>query len=348
MPNTKAKKKKFISSILRFGVAILALYLTFRGEDFGKVADVLMGLNLWVFAASLGIWFISQLVFVARWSLLLKVQDIHIGFWPAFRLHLLGVFYNNCLPTSVGGDLLRAWYVTTHTDKKLEAALSVFVDRVIGLTGMVIMALCCYWFVPSDGQQERLTFSFDLNLLKHLNEYKWFLAIVAAFPACVLLVFISNKTSRNWLATAFRVFRERAKVVLGKIHKAIRIYYRKKLAIALALILTFCCQAVFILGLWLIGRDIGINVHLKYYFVFFPIAWLFGALPISIGALGIWEGTLKLLFSRVSTGLSEQLSALALSHRIIWLFGSLPGVIIHLIGAHLPKDFFIDSKNSID
>jgi len=347
MPDAKAKKKKFVSYILRFGVAILALYLTFRGEDFGKVADVLLGLNLWIFAAALVIWFISQSFFVARWFLLLKVQGIHIGFWSAYRLHLLGVFYNNCLPTSVGGDLLRAWYVTTHTDKKLEAALSVFVDRVVGLTGMVIMAFCCYWFIPEDGQQ-RLTFSFNLNLLQRLNEYRWIFVIAGVIAACVLVAFALNARGRNLLAVAFRVFRERAKVVLAKVYKAMRIYYRKKLAIVLALVLTFCCQGIFIFGLWLIGRDIGINVHIKYYFVFFPIAWLLGALPISIGALGIWEGTLKLLFSRVAIGLSEQLSALALSHRIIWLFWSLPGVVIHLIGAHLPKDFFIDSQESID
>ncbi len=344
---SKAKKKKFISYILRFSVAFIALYLTFRGENFGKVADVLLGLNLWVFAVAMGSWFISQSFFVARWSLLLKVQGINIGFWTAYRLHLLGTFYNNCLPTSVGGDVLRAWYVTTHTDKKLEAALSVFVDRIIGLTGMIVMAFCCYWFVPSDEQQGRLTFSFNLNLLQRLNEYKWILAIVGIIFALVFLAFIANRRGRNLLAKAFRVFCERAKVVLAKVNKAIRIYYRKKLAIALALVLTFCCQAVFIVGLWFVGRDIGINVPMRYYFVFFPIAWILGALPISIGALGIWEGTLKLLFSRVAIGLSAKLSALALSHRIIWLLWSLPGVVIHLIGAHLPKDFFIDSENSI-
>ena len=93
--------------------------------------------------------------------------------------------------------------------------------------------------------------------------------------------------------------------------------------------------------MWLIGRELGIDVHIKYYFVFFPIAWILGALPISIGALGIWEGTLNLMFGK---------STLALCHRIIWLFGSLPGVVIHLIGAHLPKekDFFIDYTKSVN
>jgi len=348
MPKAKAKRGKYISYLLRFGVAGTALYLTFRGEDLGKIAHVLLGLNLWVFAASLGIWVISQLVFVARWSVLLKVQSVHIGFWVAFRLHLLGIFYSNCLPTSVGGDLLRAWYVTTHTDKKLEAALSVFVDRIVGLTGMLIMAFCCWWFIPAKGQQEHLTFSFNLNFLRRLNQYIWIFVIVGVIFAGVLLAFISNAKGRNLLRSGSQVLRKRGVVILKKIRNAISIYWSKKLALALALLLTFCCQATFILGLWLVGREIGINVHIKYYFIFFPVAWLLGALPISIGALGIWEGTLKLMFSRVAIVSGERLSALALCHRIIWLVGSLPGVVIHLIGAHLPKDFFVDYNKPVD
>jgi uncharacterized protein (TIRG00374 family) len=348
MPKAKVKKSKYASYLLRFIVAVVALYLTFRGEDLGKIADVLLGLNLWVFVASLGIWFLSQLVFVARWSVLMRVQSIYIGFWTALRLHLLGIFYNNCLPTSMGGDLLRAWYVTTHTDKKLEAALSVFVDRIVGLTGMVIMAFSCYWFIPVEGQEQRLNVSFNLNFLQRLSEYKWLFAVVGMVFMVVLFAFILTARGRNLLRSGFRVFCERGAVVLRKIRIAIGIYWSKKLALALALLLTFCCQAIFILGMWIVGREIGINVNIKYYFIFFPVAWLLGALPISIGALGIWEGTLKLMFGRVVVGFDEQLSALALCHRIIWLFGSLPGVVIHLVGAHLPKDFFIDYDKPVN
>lgn len=348
MQKGNAKKSRYASYIFRIVIAVSALYLTFRGEDFGKIVDVLLGLRWWVFAVAMGIWAFSQLIFVARWSVLLRVQSVSIGYWPAFRLHLLGVFYNNCLPTSVGGDLLRAWYVTTHTDKKLEAALSVFVDRIIGLIGMIIMALFCYWFIPAQGQQQRLRFSFDLKLLSLLSEYRWaFLAIVVGLAFIFLALAWSPKGS-ELVKRLFETIRARGQAVRRKTHEALRLYCRHTLALVLALFLTFCCQAVFILGLWLIGREIGIGVHMKYYFVFFPIAWMLGALPISIGALGVWEGVLKLLFAQVTTGIGERLSALALSHRIIWLFGSLPGLIIHLIGAHLPRDFFIDYEKSIN
>jgi uncharacterized protein (TIRG00374 family) len=344
----KSKRSKYISYLLRISVAAGALYLTFRGEDLARIADVLLGINFWIFAASLAIWLLSQAVFVARWFLLMRVQSIQIGYWTAFKLTLLGIFYNNCLPTAIGGDLVRAWYVTNHTDKKLEAALSVLVDRTVGLAGTFIMAFCCYWFIPADEQKERLTFSLNLNLLQSLNEHKWLFTAVGTVFALVLLAFVSNIRGRNLLRKAFRLLGDKGKIFLQKTNNAIRIYCSKIFTLFLALLLTFLCQAIFIFGLWLVGREIGIDVPMKYYFVFFPIAWVVGALPISIGALGIWEGTLKLLFGKVAVGFDEQVSALALYHRIIWLIGSLPGVVIHLLGVHLPKDFFVDHSKSID
>ena len=329
--------KKYISYILRFAIAGAALYLAFRGENISQIAGVLLGLNPWVVAAAFGLWFLSQIIFVARWSLLLRVQSIQIKFWTAFRLHLLGIFYNNCLPSSVGGDLIRAWYVTTHTEKKVEAALSVFVDRIIGLSGLIIMALCCYWFIPIEGQKERLEFSYEINLFQRLSEYQAIFLIIALVLLAVFIAIILNPKGRTLLTRTFALVKRHSTQILQKVRKAILIYYNRKLALCLAMLLTFSCQSIFIAGLWLIGREIGIDAHIKYYFIFFPLAWVLGTLPISIGALGIWEGVLKLTFAKVAVVSGEHLSALALFHRIIWLIGSLPGIIIHLSGTHLPR-----------
>lgn len=361
MPQAKARKNRHISHILRFAVAAGALYLVFRGENFKEVTEVLLGLNLWIFAAALGIYLFSQLIFVVRWRLLLKVQSIEIGLPVAIKLHFLGLFYNNCLPGSVGGDLLRAWYVTKHTDKKLQAALSVFVDRVVGLTGMLIMAFFCYWFIPAQNRPDRSEPELvGVNPLHWLAEYKWvFVAIAAAFVVAAV-VFVSSAGGRGLLRRCLQFVRCRSVIVLGKVRDAIRIYWNKKLALLCALLLTFCCQSIFIMALLLLGREIGITANTKYYFIFFPISWLLGALPISVGGAGIMEWWLKVMFIRVCAVSSKNSLVLALCQRLLWLFGSLPGVAIHLMGAHLPgepkrskiplgtpKDFFVDSDKSI-
>ena len=345
----KAKKSKYISYLLRFAVAAAALYLAFRGEDLGAVTKVLLGLNLWVFAAAMGTYIIGQLIFVARWYMLLRVQSIDIGYWPAVRLHFLGLFYNNCLPGSVGGDLLRAWYVTKHTEKKLEAALSVFVDRAVGLTGIAVMAFFCYWFVPAQGRVEQSETRLSGGGFSHsLIEYRWIVVAAAAALVIAMAALILNQKGRMLLLKVFRLICEHGAAMLHKAYIAIRIYYGKKLALFWALLLTFACQGICIVGMWLIGREIGVTAHARYYFIFFPISWLLGTLPISVGGAGIMELWLKEAFMQVSAISSNQAIVLAFCQRLIWLFGSLPGVVIHLIGAHLPKEFSVDYTEPIN
>jgi len=343
-----SKRKKHISTILRFCVAGIALYLVFRNEDFGKLTGTLLGMSLWVFLGVVGILFFSQFIFVSRWWVLLRVQGININIWAAFKLHLLGLFYNNFLPSSVGGDVLRAWYVTKHTDKKLEAVLSVFVDRAIGFSGLIAMAACFYWFVPVEGQSDQLEINFSFDTFQSLSGFGWIVLYVVGALAAILCIFLLTNKGRAVLKKGWSVLRDKGSRAAGKARDAIRLYCRKPLAILLAYVLTFCCQAVFIVGLWLAGRNLGMTAPLKYYFVFFPAAWVLGLLPVSVGGLGIWEGGLKIMFTQLASVTSEQAVALAVFHRVAWLIASLPGVVIHLAGAHLPKEFFIDEQDSIN
>ena len=144
MSEPEGKKTKHLFLFLRIAVAVTALAWVFRGQDWGELAAMFARLNFGLFAVSVTIFVASQLIVGLRWWLLLRSQAIFIPYWAAVRLHFLGLFYNNFMPSALGGDFLRAWYVTSHTDKKLEAVLSVFVDRVIGLMGMVIIAVVCY------------------------------------------------------------------------------------------------------------------------------------------------------------------------------------------------------------
>ncbi len=77
------------------------------------------------------------------------------------------------------------------------------------------------------------------------------------------------------------------------------------------------------------------------------MAWVFGAIPVSIGGVGVVEGFLVIMFTQFAGVEAEAALALALCQRIVWMITSLPGAAIHLIGAHLPKDFFVDYERPI-
>ena len=57
------------------------------------------------------------------------------------------------------------------------------------------------------------------------------------------------------------------------------------------------------------------------------------------------HGVTELKAVNVAVG---KISALAICQRLVWTLASLPGLIVHLVGAHLPKDFFVDYEETLD
>ena len=351
MPEPRAKKSKRIFLFLRIAVVVCGIiwgvFWVSREVGWDNLAKTFLGLNLGVFALALGIFILGQITIGFRWWLLLRSQSIFISFWAAVRLYLLGWFYNNFMPGSVGGDLLRAWYVTKHTDKKFEAVLSVFVDRAIGLLSTLVIAVFFYSLFLR-GRGAVITSSGRGGFLRSIAEYKWvflwvFAAIVVIF--CLLLL---HRTSRSMLSKACSYICVSSLRMIVKFKDAIVIYCRKPLAILAAFGLTVLLQMLTITGFWLLGRNMGIEAGIKYYYVFFTLTWVLGAVPVSIAGAVVVEGTLAYLFITFAGVAKDAASALALCQRAVWMLASLPGAVIHLIGAHLPKDFFIDYKKSIN
>lgn len=339
----KSKRGRIISTVLRVAVAVGALWIFVQKVNWSEVSEMMLGLPMIAVIAGILGCLANQVLFVIRWLFLLRLQSIRIGFWVAFRLHLLGIFYNNCLPSAVGGDFLRAWYVTSHTDKKVEAALSVFVDRLIGISGMITMAVVCFFLVPIEttSQNKLEKTAPESNIFREFLSYWWILAIVVSLIFVVIIAMLLTQKGRSTLAKLLHLLETRGLNILKKMRNSLVVYCNHKLGLLFAFLFTFLIQGVFILGMLVVGRSLGSTVPVKYYFVIFPVTWMIGAVPISIGGLGVWENLIKELFK--AAGDSEAIGAsMAIIHKMLWLFSSLPGVIIHLCGAHLPKDISID------
>jgi len=351
MPEAKAQKSKYIFLSLRIAVVVCGIgwgiYWVSRGQRWTNLKQIFAQMNLWIFAAALGIFVLSQILIGLRWWLLLRTQSIFIRFWAAVRLHFLGLFYNNFMPSSVGGDLIRAWYVTKHTDKTFEAALSVFVDRIIGLLSTLVIAAFFYLLflrgqgtvIPPDNQGGFLN-----SIAKYKGIILWS-AVAALLAFCILLL---CKQGRAILIKVWSSVRTHSVRIINKLKNAIFIYCSKPLTILVVFGLTVFLQLLTITGFWFLGVNLGVDVSIRYYFVFFTLTWVLGAVPVSIGGAVVVEVLLASLFIKFAGVGAEAASALALCQRAVWMLASLPGAVIHLIGAHLPKDFFVDYHKSIN
>jgi len=347
MPIGQVKKSKRIFVFLRIAVVLCGIiggiFWVSREQRWNKLVQIFRQMNISVFAAVLGIFIISQIIIGLRWWLLLRSQHIFINFWAVVRLYLLGWFYNNFMPGSVGGDFLRAWYVTKHTDKRFEAALSVFVDRIIGLLSTLIIAVFFYVLFLR-GQADALTFTGRSGHFKFLAEYKGGIIWVVGVLVAVFCGLLLHGRGRILLRTAWLHIRIHSIRAFEKLKNAVYVYYSKPLTILTAFGLTVSMQIITITGFWFLGKNLGITADLKYYYVFFTLTWVLGTLPVSIGGAVVVEGTLAYLFIHYAGVEAEPALALALCQRIVWMLASLPGAAIHLIGAHLPGDPKRDKK----
>ena len=137
--------------VLRICIAVGAIAWVFRNQDWNELRQVFLGMSPALFFLCLLIFAGTQAALATRWWWLLMALAIRLHLGTAIRLHFLGLFYNNVMPSSSGGDLIRAWYASKHTERRIEAALSVFIDRGIGLFGLVFMAGLSLLFLMRDG-----------------------------------------------------------------------------------------------------------------------------------------------------------------------------------------------------
>ncbi len=133
--------RKHLGAIFKivFAAAILTWMARSDKLNFSQIAGALSHWPLLLLI--LGLLYGQLLITVWRWELLLRAQNLFIGIRQAFRLSLIGVLFNMVIPGAVGGDVMKAYYVTRGApDRKAEAAGTIVFDRIIGLLALMLVA----------------------------------------------------------------------------------------------------------------------------------------------------------------------------------------------------------------
>src|ERR1051325_234689 len=86
-----------------------------------------------------------------RWHILLRAEEISIRFRDTFALTMIGLLFNTLIPSSVGGDVVKGYYLTTYAGgKKTRALTTMIIDRGLGMLALLIAASASIlWNLPA-------------------------------------------------------------------------------------------------------------------------------------------------------------------------------------------------------
>ncbi|MCL2700522.1 MAG: flippase-like domain-containing protein [Phycisphaerae bacterium] len=266
----------------------------------------------------------SILVIAVRWWFLLRIQDITIRLWEAVRLTFLGQFFNYVIPGSVGGDLVKAYYVSKHTPRKAAVLVSVFVDRVLGLTELVVLGGVMLIVIVWAGMK-----SFDDTL--RLAAY-----VLGAVSVLVMGAFVFLLSPRFRKALRLEKLYQRLPIAhhIAAAGEAATLYRKRLPALGKAILFTLGAHVLVIGAIALVGLSLNMDAPWYTYFVYVPVIFIIAAVPITPGAVGVTELLYQTAFASSSP---STVIVLALLARLIPMFWGLPGAIVAVTGTKLPK-----------
>jgi hypothetical protein len=283
-------------------IHIERFFNTFASADFSYIVLALV------------VYFLSQFLSTLRWEVLARPLGFKKPFMVFLNFYLIGMFFNLFAPGTVGGDVSRIYYLARDEEGEreknwggatLNAAVSVFVDRVIGMMvlvwlGALGLILFPEYAVPS--AVRLLTF-----------------ALALGFVVGGLLIPVLR-----------RILPDVGYSTVVKLRIALRSYRAHRQAIPQAIALSF---AVHLIQAWihlLIGRAIHIEIPFSYCIIVYPLVGTFAAIPISLNGLGLREGGYLYLLAVIGIN-SEKAVAFGILLFLAVAADSLVGGIVFLL-----------------
>jgi len=275
-----------------------------------QIGGILVNTKLSIFLPCWFLFFIALGLQSYRFKLILAAQQIYLPILRVFRLTLIGQFFNNFLPTVVGGDAIKALYASSATNRKLESFTSVFVDRMLGLMTLMFLAVCALAVRYNQIQNKMLVLVVFIMFV-----------ISVAFP-----VIIFNKGLAKKLGFMSK-FLKKLKLddKLRRLYEAANKYRQHKSLILTAVALSFVAQLLCVFMVYILCFSMGSQVHIVNLLLTLPVISTVSMLP-SINGLGIREGSFVYFLGPIMG--AENALALSLLWLAIYLGTSLIGGVI--------------------
>lgn len=345
-------KRSHVFTVLKLILAasLIAFVINQAGVD--KIEEALTNIDRTGWLMGCGLVLVANCLAMIRWHLLMHSVGLNTTIGTALRLGFIGVFFNNVVPGLTGGDLVKAIYVTRENpSQRASAAISVAVDRIIGIVSLAIIAAVV------------IPLNFDKYGEAAIGIYG-FLA-VAGLGAVFTLSRRAKAALRGLMGRSEASSSEGGKLLgaLRKFDQAVSMYRDRLGTVVLAVFMSFAVHMLIIFALYLFANAIATggletlqrqpevfvdgagpaavaqqthdletlrNLGLTAYCSIVPIIMIGSAVPVAPAGWGVGEVLFVHFFKAVSV---EESLALALSftYRITVLLVSLIGGVMLIL-----------------
>lgn len=259
-----------MSRVLKYILAIAVLCLLVYEVNLHDLVDALSKLTLtsvfWLLVVA------AALIYVSAWKWGLFIENLGVPFslFRLFNLYLVGYFVNLILPSYLGGDAVRSWYVGKKIGQH-EALAATILERYTGIVAMVTLAVLFMWFVP---------------FITH--EIEVAVACVAVGLIAITLIAIHP----GGISMIERIPQARVGAKhLRKIQAALQFAGSHRGLLVKSLLLSFLYHTLTVVNTVIAAQAVGwMSPPVGDLFVVLPLILLVGAIPLAPNGLGIQEG----------------------------------------------------------
>ncbi|MCM8531841.1 MAG: flippase-like domain-containing protein [Lentisphaeraceae bacterium] len=252
---SEKKPRKIAIKLLAISAVFALIYWTIGGQ-WQDIINTTKKANKTTLTLSFLIYGVALYITCFRWHVLLKLQGIHLPHSEVLKLHYSGYFFNTTTPGAVTGDLIKIAAVMKKSDEKIVAAMSIFVDRLIGLTALLIIVLLSlipakeFLLSTEDHEIKLAVLTVSLGALASL------ICIIAyCFKSNLIRISLINRTV-TWFNNKFPKLGQ----AFDQIIKAGDLYQNKWQACLGLLAISIFAHLCLGISFYLIGKSLGLEV----------------------------------------------------------------------------------------
>jgi len=297
---------KKIAILLKVIVSLGLIIFLINQVDFDKIINILKNVDITMIIYAMILLTIQVFIATARWQFVLKCQKIMLGYKNTLQILWSGLFFNQAMPSSVGGDVIRGYYLKKRGITLGCATLGVLMDRLFGMVGLVFLVLAS------------LPLLFELVDDSIARSGVLFIAL--GISLALLFIFFTDKLPGNF--SHLKVIR--GFYSLSQVGRRCIVDHYNGLII---LVISILIHLISVISVMIMAAGLGINVEWSGFLLIIPLVTLMMVVPISIAGWGVREGVMVVGFGYLGVA-PEAALALSILYGLLMLVVALPGGIV--------------------